>query len=65
MEWWSYGNSDVPAPAWTGSPGFGLALGSSGFVKSQARPKAKKLAWPDLAWLWPRLGLISDIINIP
>ena len=41
--------SDVPAPAWPESPSFGLALGGSGFVKSQARPKAKKLAWPGLA----------------
>jgi hypothetical protein len=41
--------SDVPAPAWPGSPGFGLALGGSGFVKTQAGPKAKKLAWPGLA----------------
>ena len=41
--------SDVPAPAWPESPGFGLALGGSGFVKSQAKPKAEKLAWPGLA----------------
>ena len=41
--------SDVPAPAWPESPGFGLALGSFGFVKSQARPKAKRSAWPGLA----------------
>ena len=41
--------SDVPAPAWPGSPGFGLALDGSGFVKSQARPKAEMLAWPGLA----------------
>ena len=32
--------SDVPALAWPESPSFGLALGSSGFVKSQAKPKA-------------------------
>ena len=51
--------SDVPAPAWPESPGFGLALGGLGFVESQARPKAKKLAW-----LWPRLGLITDITCI-
>ena len=38
-------HSDVPALAWPESPGFGLALGGLGFVKSQARPKAKKLAW--------------------
>jgi hypothetical protein len=42
-------SSDVPAPAWPESPGFGLALGGSGFVKSQARPKAENLAWPGLA----------------
>ena len=41
--------SDVPAPAWPESPGFGLALGGSGFVKSQAGPKAKILAWLGLA----------------
>ena len=41
--------SDVPAPAWPGSPGFGLALDGSGFVKSQAGPKAEMLAWPGLA----------------
>ena len=41
--------SDVLALAWPESPDFGLALGSSGFVKSQARPKAKRLAWPGLA----------------
>jgi len=27
------GASDVPARAWPGSPGFGLALGGSGFTK--------------------------------
>jgi hypothetical protein len=43
------GTSDVPAPAWPESPGFGLALDGSGFVKSQAGPKAEKLAWPGLA----------------
>jgi WD40 repeat protein len=43
------GGSDVPAPAWPESPGFGLALGGSGFVKSQARPKAESLAWLGLA----------------
>ena len=42
-------SSDVPAPAWPESPGFGLALGGSGFVKSQARPKAESLAWLGLA----------------
>ena len=41
--------SDVPAPAWPESPGFGLALGSLGFEKSQARPKAKSRAWLGLA----------------
>ena len=41
--------SDVPAPAWPESPGFGLALGGLGFVKSQAGPKAKILARPGLA----------------
>ena len=30
--WWEFG-SDVPAPAWPESPGFGLALGSSGLRK--------------------------------
>ena len=44
--------SGVPAPAWPESPGFGLALGGSGFVNSQARPKAKRLAWPGLALAW-------------
>ena len=41
--------SDVPAPAWPESPGFGLALGSSGLAKSEAKPKAKCRAWPGLA----------------
>ena len=41
--------SDVPAPAWPESPGFGLAFGGLGFVKSQARPKAKISAWLGLA----------------
>ena len=49
--WWEFG-SDVPALAWPESPGFGLALGSSGFVKPQARPKAKNLAWLGLALAW-------------
>ena len=39
----------MPARAWPESPGFGLALGGSGLAKSQARPKAKILAWPGLA----------------
>ena len=38
-------SSDVPAPGWPESPGFGLALGGSGFAKRQARPKAKRGAW--------------------
>ena len=42
-------DSDVPAPAWPESPGFGLALGGSGSAKSQAKPKAKCRAWPGLA----------------
>ena len=41
--------SDVPAPAWPESPGFGLALLGSGFVKWEAKPKAKKSAWLGLA----------------
>ena len=41
--------SDVPAPAWPESPGFGLAFGGLGFVKSQARPKVKISAWLGLA----------------
>jgi hypothetical protein len=41
--------SDVPALAWPECPSFGLGLGSSGFVKAQARPKAKRGAWPGLA----------------
>ena len=41
--------SDVPAPAWPESSGFGLALGGLGFVISQAGPKAKILAWLGLA----------------
>ena len=43
------GVSDVPAPAWPESPGFGLALLGSGFVKWEAKPKAKKSAWLGLA----------------
>ncbi|KAF8955840.1 hypothetical protein BDZ97DRAFT_1962593 [Flammula alnicola] len=39
-------NSDVPAPAWPESPGFGPALGGSGLVKSRAGPKAGNQAWP-------------------
>ena len=46
--------SDVPAQAWPESPGFGLALGGSGLAKSQARPKAKILAW-----LWLRPGFYN------
>ena len=42
-------NSDVPAPAWPESPGFGLALLGLGFVKWEAKPKAKKSAWLCLA----------------
>ena len=42
-------DSVVPAPAWPESPGFGLALGGSGLVNSQAEPKAKILAWPGSA----------------
>ena len=42
-------SSDVPAPAWPESPGFGLALLGSGFVKWEAKPKAKKSAWLGLA----------------
>ena len=41
--------SVVPALAWPESPSFGLALGSLGFVTSQTKSKAKKLAWPGLA----------------
>ncbi|KAF8961425.1 hypothetical protein BDZ97DRAFT_1759982 [Flammula alnicola] len=37
---------DVPARAWPESPGFGPALGGSGFVKSRAGPKAGNQAWP-------------------
>ena len=44
-----FSNSDVPAPAWPESPGFGLALLGSGFVKWEAKPKAKKSAWLGLA----------------
>ena len=42
-------SSDVQAPSWPESPGFGLALGGSGSSKSQAKPKAKCRAWPGLA----------------
>ena len=46
--WWEFG-SDVLAPAWPESPGFGLALGSSGLRKLWAMPKAKSWAWLGLA----------------
>ena len=41
--------SDVPALAWPGSPGFGLAFLGFGFSKSQARPSGLALAWLGLA----------------
>jgi len=41
--------SDVLAPAWPESPGFGLALDGFGLRKSWAGPKAKSRAWLGLA----------------
>ena len=37
--------SDVPAPAWPKSPGFGPALRGSGFFKSSAEPPRMAQAW--------------------
>ena len=41
--------SDVPALAWPGSPGFGLAFLGFGFSQSQARPLRLALTWLGLA----------------
>jgi hypothetical protein len=37
--------SDVPAPAWPKSPGFGLAFQGSGFWISPAEPSRTAQAW--------------------
>ena len=68
--------NDVLAPAWPESPGFGLALGGLGFVKSQARPKAKRLAYhPYINFQWAPstnndtkhhpITVVFYVINLP
>ena len=54
-------DSDLPGPAWPKSPGFGLAWGGSGPLKSWAQPKLPQMVWP---WPGPSHGFWQKKIHI-